>query len=313
MAERLSILQVNTSDARGGAHRVGYELHRSYLHAGHGSWLAVGIRRTDDPGVLEMPRDAHRSRWARACLGVADRVEASEDGRRTTSVGRVARTVGEPLRSVARQLGREDFSFPATRSLLDLPAEPVDVLHCHNLHGGYFDLRELARLSHALPTVLTLHDAWLLSGHCAHSFDCDRWRTGCGSCPDLTIYPPVLRDSTAPNWRRKRDIYSRSSLYVAAPCKWLMDRVDDSILAAACVEKRVIPYGVDRSVFFPGDKATARAALGLPLEAHMSCTAVLACERRSGVTSSCFARRPSSQPRPAGRRRDVRCHWRGRA
>ena len=48
-----------------------------------------------------------------------------------------------------------------------------------------------------------------------------------------------------------------------------MDRVDDSILAAACVEKRVIPYGVDRSVFFPGDKATARAALGLPLGAHI--------------------------------------------
>ena len=221
--------------------------------------------------------------------------------------------VSHYARSRASSVGRT-FRFRPRDRCSTCPPEPVDVLHCHNLHGGYFDLRELARLSHALPTVLTLHDAWLLSGHCAHSFDCDRWRTGCGSCPDLTIYPPVLRDSTAPNWRRKRDIYSRSSLYVAAPCKWLMDRVDDSILSAACVEKRVIPYGVDRSVFFPGDKATARAALGLPLGAHIvlhSGTGV-----RTSIWRDFELLRAAAQLTAedlARRRRDVRCHWRGGA
>ena len=38
-----------------------------------------------------------------------------------------------------------------------------------------------------------MHDAWLVSGHCAHSLDCDRWRTGCGRCPDLTLPQPILR------------------------------------------------------------------------------------------------------------------------
>ena len=32
--------------------------------------------------------------------------------------------------------------------------------------------------------VITMHDAWLLSGHCAHSFNCERWITGCGDCPE---------------------------------------------------------------------------------------------------------------------------------
>jgi glycosyltransferase involved in cell wall biosynthesis len=162
--------------------------------------------------------------------------------------------------------GVESFRYPASRRLLSLPPRQPDVVHAHNLHGGYFDLRALPELSRRVPVVLTLHDAWMLSGHCAHSFDCERWQTGCGHCPDLTIYPAIRRDRTAPNWRRKRDLYGRSRLWVATPSRWLMDRVERSMLAPAIAGARVIPNGVDLSVFRPASRAAARAALGLPAE-----------------------------------------------
>jgi len=153
--------------------------------------------------------------------------------------------------------------------LLELtPARP-ELVHCHNLHGDYFDLRCLPWLSSTLPVVLTLHDAWLLSGHCGHSFDCERWKIGCGQCPDLTIYPPIRRDATAENWRRKQRVYADSRLYVATPCRWLIDKALQSIVAPAIAESRVIPYGVDQSVFSPGDRAAARAMLGIPSKATM--------------------------------------------
>jgi glycosyltransferase involved in cell wall biosynthesis len=161
-------------------------------------------------------------------------------------------------------MGIEDFHFPGTRQLLDLTDQRPDVVHCHNLHGGYFDLRALPWLSRQVPVVLTLHDAWLLSGHCAHSFDCERWKRGCGHCPDLTIEPAIRRDATAYNWRRKQKIFKASRLYVATPCQWLMHKVEQSLLAPAIVEARVIPNGVDLSVFRPADKAEARSALGIP-------------------------------------------------
>ncbi len=124
-------------------------------------------------------------------------------------------------------------------------------------------MRALAWLSRRVPTVLTLHDAWLLSGHCAHSFDCERWKTGCGQCPDLTIYPGIRRDATAENWRCKREIYSKSRLYVATPSRWLMRKVEQSMLTPALAGTRVIPHGVDLSIFRSADRRSVRAALAI--------------------------------------------------
>ena len=53
-------------------------------------------------------------------------------------------------------------------------------------------------------------------------------------------------------------------MYVTTPSQWLMERVRDSMLAPAIIESRVIPNGVDTSIFSPGDKVAARAALGIP-------------------------------------------------
>jgi glycosyltransferase involved in cell wall biosynthesis len=167
------------------------------------------------------------------------------------------------------RFGIENFNYPSTNRLLELPPSQPDIVHCHNLHGGYFDPRVLPSLSRRATVVFTLHDAWLLSGHCAHSFDCERWKIGCGSCPDLTIYPAIGRDATSYNWRRKRAIFAKSRLNVATPCRWLMEKVEQSMLAPAIGQSRVIPYGIDLNVFRPAAKQTARAMLGLPPNADI--------------------------------------------
>jgi glycosyltransferase involved in cell wall biosynthesis len=163
----------------------------------------------------------------------------------------------------------EDFSYPRTRHLLSLPPHRPDIVHCHNLHGSYFDLRSLPWLSHEVPVILHLHDAWLLSGHCAHSFDCERWKIGCGQCPDLSLYPAVERDATAYNWRRKRKIFARSRLYVTTPSEWLMGKVQQSILAPVMQSARVIPNSVDLSIFRPEDRLGARTKLNISRDAKV--------------------------------------------
>ena len=160
--------------------------------------------------------------------------------------------------------GLEDFDFPGTRRLIDIPPVAPDVMHLHNLHGGYFDLRDIQVLSRAIPLVVTLHDPWMFTGHCAYFLDSDGWQHGCGSCPHLETYPAVRHDNTNRNWLRKRQIYRNSAMYVAAPSRWLLNRAEVSILSEGIVGTRLIPNGVDLSIFRPGNKASARNQVGLP-------------------------------------------------
>lgn len=263
---QLRILQVNTSDRFGGAERSAWNLFRAYRERGHKSWLAVGYKRTDDADVLVIPNGDRRPSWWHY---VDDGMERGfrwleKNIRGVWRLRNYCKALEHPRQAVEQYLGLESFHHPGTWEILNLLPEKPDIIHCHNLHGYYFDLRVLRRLSRQVPVILNLRDTWLLSGHCAYSLDCERWRTGCGSCPYLSIYPPIRRDATAYNWRRKQKIYAKSTFYVTTPSQWLMRKVEQSMLASAVIEARVIPNAVDLSVFRPDDRRQARMALRLP-------------------------------------------------
>ena len=270
-AERqLRILQISTNDIGGGAEKVAWNLFRGFRERGHHSWLAVGNKRGDDADVLQIPRGDSAGPWS----SYWNRLQKQLDpflarGKFVSRAQTVLRTFANPRHELQARFGLEDFEFAGARQVYQLPPDKPDIIHCHNLHGGYFDPRIIPSLSRRVPVVMTLHDAWLLSGHCAHSFDCERWRSGCGQCPDLSIYPAIGRDATAWNWRRKKRIYAKSRLYIATPCRWLMQKVERSMLSQAIEQARVIPYGTDLNVFKPGSKVESRILFDLPLEAHI--------------------------------------------
>lgn len=261
----MRILQLNTYDVGGGAEAVASRLHEAYRQRGHEAWLAVKRKRGNRDGVFAIPESLGQPQWARPLLGAAGALNTLA-GRvpGASALGAVLRTMARPMAIVDRWRGREDFRFPSTGHLLDLQPQQPDILQCHNLHGGYFDLQRLSRLSHTIPVIMTLHDCWPLSGHCAHSFGCERWRQGCGECPDLDLYPAIKRDSTAFNWKRKQNIYNSSRLFVVTPSQWLMRRVEQSMMMPGMVEARVIENSVDDCFFVPRDRSSVRRSLGIP-------------------------------------------------
>jgi glycosyltransferase involved in cell wall biosynthesis len=281
---RLTTLTISPSATGGGAEKVALTLHEAYLERGIDSWLALGNRDAEIPNSLQIPNDSRRSAWARALLRSARELQA-RSRRATDAAGlasRILRVAAEPARYARVGKGHEDFAFPETPHLLELPPRRPDIAHLHNLHGSYFDIRALPAISSQVPTMLTLHDAWLLTGHCAYPLDCERWRTGCGDCPRLGVYVPLRADASADNWQVKRDAVRASRVAIAAPSRWLLDMVEASQLMHAGVDTRVVPNGVDTRVFAPGDRNAARAELGLPQDAAVALFAA------KGLASSAF-------------------------
>lgn len=271
----MRILKISAQDEGGGAAGVARDLARMFRARGHACVTAVGARRGRDDHVLEIPDKGAGMGWACAALGTRDAISPWLG--KVRGAGRIhdlLHCFGRPQRLLDRLRGTEDFTLPSSAAALDMAPWPPDLVHAHNLHSfrgplGHFDLRVLPALTAKVPWVLTLHDAWLTTGHCAHSLACERWLTGCGRCPDLGLFPAVHRDGTAANWQRKRDIFAKSRFYVASPSRWLMDRVERSMLAPATIEGRVIANGVDLSIFHPGNREQARQALDLPRDCHV--------------------------------------------
>lgn len=276
----MTVLQVSTADVAGGAESVARELHHAYLARGVDSWMAVGSKHLDDPRVIEIPNASSRSAWTRSLGNVAERITE------TTMMGRAASRAlmlaADANRYSRIWRGLEDFGFPGTERILELTPQAPTILHIHNLHGYYFDLRRLPRISSMQPTILTLHDAWLLTGHCAHPFNCPRWRTGCGDCPDLGTYPPISKDATAKNVALKRTLLERSRVGIATPSRWLMNMLLEAGFDDPAYGVRLIPNGVDTTIFRPADKRAARASLGLPQDRDIMLFA------GQTVTQNCF-------------------------
>ncbi|MEO1524578.1 MAG: glycosyltransferase [Planctomycetota bacterium] len=233
----MKIALVHTSDFGGGAERSVVSLHRQLRSAGHDSTLYVGRKTSDENTVVEIP-------YVRGIPGMR-----------------------RAARAVEKRLGLQDIYNPSFRNLLNVIPEETEVVHFNSLWGaaGYADLGALPALSQRFPSLITLRESWLLTGHCACYFECDRWKRGCGRCPDLKRAPAIQRDGTALNWRRKRNIFKRSPIRVVAISNWLADRARESpILRDQKIE--TVYNGVDGNVFQlvePDTRAALRKRFGV--------------------------------------------------
>lgn len=137
-----------------------------------------------------------------------------------------------------------------------------DIIHLHNIHGGYFQTNLLPKLSKIAPVVWTFHDMFPITGHCAYSFECEKWKTGCGNCERLDIYPSIKKDHTKFLWNYKNSIYNSANFTIVTPSLWLKKCVEQSFLQNKDI--RLIYNGINLKTFKKTDKSEARKELVLP-------------------------------------------------
>lgn len=129
-----------------------------------------------------------------------------------------------------------------------------NIFHFHNLHNSYINLPMLFNYvkQNQIKVLWTLHDCWAFTGHCPYFTlaACDKWKTGCGNCPQLNIYPPARIDKTKEMWERKKQWFSGvENLTIVTPSEWLAGLVKQSFLSQYPI--KVINNGIDLTVFKP--------------------------------------------------------------
>lgn len=130
-----------------------------------------------------------------------------------------------------------------------------DIIHMHNIHNHYLNVKMLLEYiaEKHIPCVLTMHDCWTFTGHCAY-FDysgCDKWKIGCNHCPSLRDYPKTfaLIDPSEWNYKQKQKLFAPLNITFVSPSQWLFDLQQQSFLKTKPC--KVINNGVDVSIFKP--------------------------------------------------------------
>lgn len=236
----MRILQVSISDINGGAEKLALTLHNEYLKRGFSSTLLVGWKRSESDGVIGLDKPKYSFNWA----------------------------VNAVNRKLERVTGIQAMGFPNFATWWTKNKANYDIVHLHNVHSGYFDISIMPTIADTHPIVQTLHDCWPFTGHCAHPFDCENWRKGCGKCPCLDTYPKVDRDFTRFNLARRVKSYELAKPMLTCPSKWMMRMLEASCLnrlphtyISNGVESPVLPYRV---------KSELRKELKLPLDSKIA-------------------------------------------
>ena len=144
--------------------------------------------------------------------------------------------------------------------------EKPDVVQLQCLNGFFVNIYRLIEFlkKEQMPTVLTLHAEFMHTANCGHAYDCERWKTGCGNCPDFhKATGAYFFDRTNDSWvLMKKAFEGFDQLTVVSVSPWLMERARNSPILAD--KKHVtILNGLDTSVFHPCDAQTLRRELGI--------------------------------------------------
>lgn len=147
------------------------------------------------------------------------------------------------------------FSKRATKKLIKRLEEfKPNVINLHILHSWSINLPRLFDYikRNNIAVIWTMHDCWAITGQCPHFVmaKCDKWKTGCYSCPQYKNYPASYVDRTKKMWKLKKEWFTGvSNMTIVTPSKWLAGLVQESYLKEYPV--KVINNGIDLSIFKP--------------------------------------------------------------
>ncbi len=145
-------------------------------------------------------------------------------------------------------------SWIATNKLLEIiKKEQPDIVHLHCINGYFVNIYKLFKYlkKHEIKTVLTLHAEFMHTGSCGHAYECEKWKEGCGNCPQLwEATKSYYFDRTDKAWLKMKEAFDGfKNLKIVSVSEWLQNRAKESPIMKK-QKFNVIHNGIDTNEIF---------------------------------------------------------------
>ena len=115
--------------------------------------------------------------------------------------------------------------------------EKPDVVHLQCINGHFVNVyRLITWLKHRrIKTVVSLHAEFMYTGNCGHAYDCEQWKTGCKTCPNLRESTQSWwMDRTGTSWRKLQKAFAEfaEDCVLCPVSDWVKKRVSQAQIVA---------------------------------------------------------------------------------
>ena len=129
----------------------------------------------------------------------------------------------------------------------------ANIIHLHNIHGNYFDLKALKNIAKDKIIIWSLHDMWAITGGESFVLENENYKIGKGSTP-YNIYYPLnnpKKDRRDYYLKLKKKLYRAISdkLVFVTGSPWLTDCLRTSFVFNDKLDVRLIREGISTDVF----------------------------------------------------------------
>ena len=201
-AKKLKILYINQLDEKGGAANLARSLMYSVKQTGNKVSMFVGKKISKDPDIHLIQKPFFISKLIKKITG---------------------RDIERFLKEKIYNIFPTDTNFSNIRNLFESEEyKKADIVHCHNLHAGFFNLKAFERISKEKKLVWTLHDMWAITYGTPHTYS-DKIENGFYELLNNKKHPYYneLVNNKEYLQNKKKQIYAKSHFDLVVPSLWL--------------------------------------------------------------------------------------------
>ena len=157
--------------------------------------------------------------------------------------------------------------FFSTQKLISIiEQEQPDIVHLHCINGYFLNIYRIVSYlkKHKVNTVLTLHAEFMYTANCGISYECEKWKTGCGNCSNFKRYTEsYFIDGTHRSWTLMKKAFDGfDNLVVTSVSPWLESRAKQSPILGHAQHTTVF-NGLDTSIFKCYNNLNTREKYGI--------------------------------------------------